>query len=338
MGWWHGHLLAEPIRELGRGWSAVLLAAASGASGGEPANRISERLALYVDQVRHRLPERLRQELEGMAAGSGVTAEELLRLEVTRDALRLEGLEPRLFGALAASRSPKQGLEAWAWWAGPDLPVLSGHWILVERHPTDGTAATACVAWPGALGALAGTRADGLAAAAVEVQVLERTRLGFGGGQPFSISLRTAIEESPDVDALLARARGTTGHGLLALEEPGAQARHVGGAASPRAATVLVTDVGGDDPAWLRAADLIAFGPHGERERVLAQRLLREVSATEVPLAERLRRVRAHADGDPDTTAHAGPTLRLSFEAGRAQLSFTAPASAATRTVTLVGR
>jgi hypothetical protein len=88
----------------------------------------------------------------------------------------------------------------------------------------------------------------------------------------------------------------------------------------------------------MRTADLLALGPYGERERALAQRLARETLDASVEQAERLRRVRAHADGNPDKPAHAGPTLRVRFEAGRAVLSFTAPASAATRTVTLVQR
>ncbi len=341
MGWWQGRLLAGRIRALHAAWGEALLAATVGGSGpGGARAALEERLDLYVDQCLHRLPERLLQELEGLAAGSGIEAERLLRLEVMRDALRLEGLPPRLPGALAVARSD-EGLEARAWWAGPDAGRLGAEWIVIERRPQAG-APTLSVTWPGSLGGLALVRADGRAALSVELEVPERARLGFGSGWPFAVALRVAVEDSAGLEEQLVRTRGTVGHGQIALVEPRARGVVVEGRARgerSEAVAEVEVNVGSDEPRGLGAGDLLALGPYPDARHPLAEQLARETQADPARArqtrAERLAAVRAHAAGRPDRPPPAGPWIALRFGSGKAQLTLHAADGAGARTITL---
>lgn len=339
MGWWQGHLLREPIARLHAAWLSVLLAATAGDADGAAAAALSERLDLYVDQTRHRLPERLLQELEGLSAGCGLPADELLRTEVMRDALRMEGMSARLPGALAVARTA-QGLEARAWWAGPELGLLAAHWLLIERRPTQGGASLS-LAWPGSLGGLAVVRPDGRAGLSMEIEIPERARQGFGSGWPFSVALRVSVEEAASLAEQLTRSRGTVGHGLLALDEPRARGVVVQGREQGEAVTDVEVNVGFDTPRALNGRDLLALGPYPDPQHPLAQQLdsesRDESELASVTRAERLASVRRHASGRPDQAQSSGPQLSIRFAAGKALVTFLAAGDGGARTVGLAG-
>ena len=192
---------------------------------------------LYVDETLRRMPEVLRQELEGLAAGSGLPARDLLFAEVMRDGRRFHGVRPGLAGALAwsvvsARRSSSSPVVSPAAAAAPasdfprircgpvgsDAALLAEQGVLVERRPRGGTR-TLLLAWPGSLGGVAGASGRGLAVLAVEADLpLAEQRLSE---MPFTVRLRRALEESTGAADLVARTSQTTAHRLLVADGPG---------------------------------------------------------------------------------------------------------------------
>jgi hypothetical protein len=214
MGWWHGRLLKDRIRDLHADLRRAAFEGAPGALG--RAAQLEQACRQYSALVLPLLPERARQELDGLAEGSGIPAEDLLLVEVMRDGLRFhEGGARPLAGHLRA----RAGGRGAAWESeGPDAARLEPEWILVDRRPAGGTRSVV-VAWPGSLGAVAGAGPRGVAALAAE-RILEIEREGLNG-PPFPISLRAALEDARDGADLLARLSRTTGHEVVVLD-PGA--------------------------------------------------------------------------------------------------------------------
>jgi hypothetical protein len=121
------------------------------------------------------------------------------------DALRLSGrLGQPAAGALTLSLD------------GPLAPVVVPRLLWITRTDEKGGVlpSVTVLAWPGSLGGLVATRADGLTLAAVEC-ALEVGRQGLAG-VPFDLSLRLAVEEARDALDALALLAQTTAHRVAA--------------------------------------------------------------------------------------------------------------------------
>jgi hypothetical protein len=216
MGWWQGRLLRDRIRALHPVWQERALRTASGGSPARAA-RLRDWLRLYTSKTLALLPERVRQELDGLAEATGLGAEELLLTDVLRDALRFHEGPPQLLGGDLGASGDGAALD----WSpsGPDAVTLEAERVLVERRP-EGGSPTLVLAWPGSLGGLAGFGARGVALASSEVPGPEQRH--SLKGVPFGVSLRLALEEAPDARDAVERLSRTTSHRVVAVE-PGAR-------------------------------------------------------------------------------------------------------------------
>ncbi len=220
MGLQHGRVLRNEIQLILRTWRKRMLEETLGSTRGRdpskgPIRDLDEFIDMLVDQSELWLPKRIRSELRGLAEGCGVAEEELLRLEFMRDALRYMGMGTGLSGAVAA-RATSTCVHARVWWSGHDVSFMRRHLLLLHRKPT-GEMESVTLAWPGALGGLAGIREDGLAYALAQLPVRNAESSGFGGGQTFALAARVAHAESKSVGELFARIKGTVGHVLLVV-------------------------------------------------------------------------------------------------------------------------
>lgn len=334
MGWWQGHLLKDRIRTLHGRWRDELHAALTpGREGGQGGKALRRGLEIHcdlcVDQTIHRLSERMLQELDGIAAGCGLTKEGVVRLEVMRDALRMKGMEARLPGAIGLAREPA-GYEARAWWSGADADAQGGELLLISRWPESGPR-TCVVAWPGTLGALAGVNDAGLGFASVEGDVTQARRMGFGGGRPFTIAAREALEENERGYDLLAQVTGTMGHGFLAFsmrrekDMPQPYVEAIAGFhvyAAPDPPWVL------DDEAYIAVA---GYEVLNSPDAAALQAAIRDPQLTS---DEFWLRVASHATPASDKP-HAGPWMSIRFKGGRASVVFRASTDGAPQEVTL---
>jgi len=244
MGWWQGRLLRDAIRDLHPAWHRAAL------GDGERGETLRSACRVYVDQVRRRLPEAIRQEVDGLAAGSGVDADTLLLTEVMRDGLRFhppqEDEAPRLGGLLAVEQGEPPTLLLAP--TGPDAAMLLERGIVVERHPAEGRA-TILVAWPGSLGGVAGYAASGHAVLAAEVAVpLARQSLREA---PFSLRLRLALERADTVSDLVDRLGGATASRVLVAHGP------------DRAVRLALTGIAATETADLGAVPSFVLPPEG---------------------------------------------------------------------------
>lgn len=323
MGWWQGHLLRDRILALHEAWEAALFEqligktrSTAGAKGVREA--LEQYIDLILDQTLLRLSERMRQELDGMASGCGVAVEQLLRLDVLRDALRMKGLPPRLTGAAGLLPRPGGEYEARAYWGGSDVEVLSSQWLLVRREP-DGGPVTIVLSWPGSLGAVAGLRADGLSYLCGDGAVGNRKRMGFGGGRPFLVAARQMLEETKSAFDLITESTGTMGHCLL-----GTSVHRIDGV--PRVFALAAFAVySQSDPEWtLDRAPFLAVGPYDQLESPNAIALRESTGAPDLEPDERWLRLRGHAD--PLGAAPGGqPSATIEWRAARGSLSITLP-------------
>jgi hypothetical protein len=202
MGWHHGRLLREEIQ-------AVLAAPLVGeASGMYPA---------YAAGMRPLLPPAVEQELRGIAAGAGISADDVFLREVARDARRWhDPAAPSLHGSVHANPAETWVAATYDPLAGAAVPPL----LLISRRPTGGTP-TLVLAWPGALGAVAGLSERGVRAAHVEegqVAAEQRTLRGV----PFAIGFRLALEQSADAPAFAKALQGLVGNQVAVSDDAGA--------------------------------------------------------------------------------------------------------------------
>lgn len=205
MGFEQGRLLREPIRAaVARG---LLRPEVVGAR-------------TFAGPVRVLLPEALEQELQGIATGAGVLADDLFLLEVAREGRRWQSDAPGLLEASFAS-APGAGAPLVIALDGLGSAALPEPLVVVERHPTHG-AATLCLSWAGSLGGLLGVSAAGLAAGMGEVEVAPERR--SIKGIPMAIALRLGLEAADAPEALLGRLPSLSGHRVVAVGSEGRRA------------------------------------------------------------------------------------------------------------------
>jgi len=218
-GLWQGRLLKDEIASFHEAFQSAALAQDGDLL--SPATK-QRRVALLslLKPARERLPERARQELEGLSEGCGLPQTTLLLSEMLTDLLRFGSDDSlRLSGRLG---QPAQGALTLVL-DGPLAPVVAPRLLWVTRTDEKGVMPSVTVlAWPGSLGGLLATRADGLALAAAE-SPLEVGRQGLAG-VPFDLSLRLAVEHAPDARAALAVLSRTTAHRVAALDPAGGAA------------------------------------------------------------------------------------------------------------------
>ncbi|MDJ0522430.1 MAG: hypothetical protein QNJ90_10210 [Planctomycetota bacterium] len=327
MGFWHGYLLKDRILKLRHAGVETLLRRMGfrlDAPGGVLPS-VRQHLDLCVDQTLHRLSERVLQELEGMAAATGLEPEELIRLDVARDALRMKGLEAGLPGAAGLGRS-EAGFEAAGFWGGADAAWLVEHALVIHRKPV-GERESAALGWPGSVGAVAAAAAGGRGYLAAEVEMRDKRRLGFGGGRPFLIAAREALHTSPDAEDLLAAATATMGHlfvGFVARPDALPPVESLGGVGAFQ---------GSPDPIVALMEDpFLALGPYEDARSPQVRSVWESVVRPEVGLEERWLRLREHAGR---TDGGDGPEVRITWTPGTTTFAYRRSADAPAREVVL---
>lgn len=249
MGFHQGRLLRDAVRaRVARPLRAEVAGVAAG----------------YARPVRDLLPVGAWDELRGIAEGAGVSVDDLFDRERAREIERwhVPGAAPDL-ASFASAPGSAPCLAVGLPWGVSGVGAMfnvagaadgTATWdplVVVERHPTGGTA-TLLIAAPGSVGGIAGVSARGVVAAFGEDPSRSPEQRSLRGA-PFPVGFRYALERGGDADAVVAALPRTVGHRvvvadaanrrvdvLLALagEDP---------AASPAEAWVL-RPAGGPDP------------------------------------------------------------------------------------------
>ncbi len=231
MGLEEGRLLRDPIRA----------AVAQGASRPDVAGS-----RVFLRPVRALLPADVEEELQGIAEGAGVAADDLFLLEVAREGRRWQGDAPGLL-EMSFACAPGAGSPLVVAVEGLGTALLPEPLVVIERHPMGGTS-TLSLSWAGGLGALCGVSARGLAAGLSEVDVpAERRSIK---GLPMAIALRLGLELADGPAALLAALPRLSGHRVVAAGPDGRRA-------SALLSLVVEPPETFDAQAWL----LVAAGP-----------------------------------------------------------------------------
>jgi len=331
MGWWHGRLLRARIRALaedvvGPFWRRSAQQHSQDAVDAAMRKAWTDHLDLCVDQTLYRLSERLLQELEGMAASTGLEPKDLIALDVARDALRMKGLEAGLPGA-AGIGLVEGGCEARIFWGGVDAAWLAEHAIVIQRKPS-GARENVALAWPGSVGALAAAAAGGRGYGVAEVDIRDRRRMGFGGGRPFAIAAREALQTSADAGDLLAASTATMGHLFLGFVV------HPDATPPVQALAGVGAFQGTPDPLYALGEDaFLALGPYEDAASPAVKDLREAVVETPgLQIEERWLRLREHAGrrGGAD-----GPEVHIRWQPGRTTFSFQRASDGAPREVVL---
>lgn len=302
MGWWYGHLLRDDIR-----------ARAATARRTEPQDFIEA----MADAALIRITERTRQELDGMAAATGLEVMDLLQAEVATEALRYRGAEATLRG-MAGLLPTADGFEARMQFGGRDAAAFARDVILVHRKPT-GRAESVSLSRRGSLGAWAYLTADGRGFVVAEVEITNKQRKGFGAGRPYELIAREALDAAGDVEGWAAELKGSMGHtGLGFAYVPSER---------PRVRAMAGVQVyGAPDLPWaLGERPFLAVGPYEDPESPQAKALQAQVVApAELTAAERWLRMTSLDDlglapeaPRPSVTLTAsGTALELTFTTG----------------------
>ncbi|MBI5368894.1 MAG: hypothetical protein HZA54_17800 [Planctomycetes bacterium] len=175
----------------------------------------SERAALTA-QARSMLkyiPEDYREEMEGLAAGSGLAFDQILFANCFLDLKRA----PLCSTFTAAGPATADGgLIFGRNLDFPSLGVAHEHSLVTVYRPT-GKKPFLTLGWPGFVGALSGMNADGLALAVMNVFLEEETP----EGTPYTLLFRQILETCSTTDeaiALMRAARRTVGNNLMVCD------------------------------------------------------------------------------------------------------------------------
>jgi hypothetical protein len=203
MGRQQGRLLSGPIRALKEAYLDRFLATFAGkARERGDLVELSHRLASH-------LPERHREELEGLAEGAGLTPDDALLTQTFLDLHKL------FFCSTIVGRSPSGHLLFGRNLDFPSLGVVH-RFGLVVVHRGEGLHPLASVSWPGLLGVLSGMNDEGLALAVMVVYFAEDARDGI----PYTLLFRRLLEEERDlagVERRLDESVHTNSNNLMAV-------------------------------------------------------------------------------------------------------------------------
>ncbi|MHC5009910.1 MAG: C45 family peptidase [Planctomycetota bacterium] len=248
MGYWQGRLLRDRIASLHEAWQEL---AFSHGAGPERAKALRASCRVYASEMLKRMPEALRQELQGLADGSGVDPGRLLLTAVLRDGLRFHDGAARLLTA-ELSAAPDAGLVRIRPY-GEEAARLADAWVLVERRPRRGER-TLVWTWPGSLGGVAGVAGSGLVLLSSERALpVEEQRLA---DTPFTVLLRRSLERATRTAELIGPLEGSTGHLVVAADL-------VGGACLQARVGLLP-----ERPAFVTGADATVLVPEADAAAV----------------------------------------------------------------------
>jgi hypothetical protein len=202
MGRQHGRLLAGPIRALKEVYLDRFLADWAPAPGG-----IDEYLALAHGLEEH-IPPHHREELDGLAEGAGISADEALLTQTFLD------LQKLYFCSTFVGRSPSGRLLFGRNLDFPSMGVVHRFGLVILSRG-EGRRPIASVSWPGLLGVLSGMNDAGLTLAVMVVYFVEDAKAGV----PYALLFREILEAEADLDGLERRLRAapiTNSNNLMA--------------------------------------------------------------------------------------------------------------------------
>lgn len=227
MGLQHGKALAKEIREeVGPRLKARFRAVAKDDA---DAKFLEASCRTYTGMTKPLLPSEVQDELAGIAEGSGVPEEDILLLEVMRDGLRFHVDAPPLLEAAFASPpgsgDTEEDLSQYivTAWDGAGGDEASGHALLLERQPVEGSP-WLVVTWPGGLGALAGVTRWGFAAQCETPS--EKAAMSLHG-VPFGIGFARALRAADGPEDLIRRTPPRNGNRVVAMSSGGGHVREV---------------------------------------------------------------------------------------------------------------
>ncbi len=211
MGRQHGELLKDEIRTLYDDYLVAFV-------GGPAMARVASATASAT--LMTHVPDRFREEMEGLAEGAGlpmaavVLAQAFLDLKKSVQCSTLAATGPA-----AADGEPllARNLDF------PSLGLAQRYSLVIVREPDRGPR-TVTVGWPMLLGTLSGLSERGLALAMMEVYDGGTSTLS---GMPYALLYRQTLEEATTVDEALAhlgRARRTTTNNVTLVDAAGGAA------------------------------------------------------------------------------------------------------------------
>jgi predicted choloylglycine hydrolase len=207
MGRQHGRLLKAEVQLLFRDYIVAF-------AGGQTQVAIGTKVA-ELSMLPH-IPKAYVEEMRGVAAGSGLSFEQVLVAQAFLDIKKVVQCSTvALTGKASESNEPMLGRNL----DFPSLGFIHRHSIVVVRHPSDGQV-TVSVGWPLLLGTFSGMNASGVSLAMMEVY----TKTSSLNGMPYALLYRQALESSkttPEVVRFIQNAQLTASNNLMVLDAKG---------------------------------------------------------------------------------------------------------------------
>jgi len=207
MGRQHGRILRRQIRYLQKEYFEAMLVKVVG----------RRNLEQWTRAVEPYLPAEMREEMEGLAEGSGLSYRDILHINTMTD--RLQALFCST--VVAAGDATRNGEVFFG--RNLDFPgrnMLQKTTVVIVYRPEGGTP-LAAVTWPGLIGVLSGMNARGVAGATM---LIHRGR-GIRPGLPYMLMYRAALARAArtrDVYDFILAAKRTTANNFMVVDAAGA--------------------------------------------------------------------------------------------------------------------
>jgi hypothetical protein len=207
MGYQHGAALKAQIRFLHREYYEAMVERVVGEAG----------LNEWAKAAEPFIPEAYREEMRGLAEGSGLTYDEVLVINTMVD--RFQNV---LCSTVAASGDATKDGEVY-FGRNLDFPgrnILQRATVVLVFEPEGGTP-LAAVTWPGLLGVLSGMNGNGVAGATMQIHKGRELRPGL----PYMLMYRQALEGArtkEDVFASISKAKRTCPNNFMVVDATGA--------------------------------------------------------------------------------------------------------------------